>query len=124
MSRMGLYSVTDYAKLTGVTRQAIHKKLSDNKLQKAIFAGRDWIKYDNGEHAISVYGTPKNTLAPFINFGFTHRLKSLIVGDKVICDIKNLNDNSVAIRFYNQEGQMLQVISDLSTLEIIKDTQD
>jgi hypothetical protein len=91
---------------------------------KTKYAGRNWIKYDSGEHAISIYGVPKQPLTPFINFGFSHRLKSLIVGDKVVCDIKNLQDNKVAIRFYNQEGHMLQILADLSTLEIIDDVPD
>ena len=124
MARMGFYSTSDYAKLIDVTRQAVHVKQEMDNVPKTKYAGRNWIKYDNGEHAISVYGAPKQPLTPFINFGFVQRLKSLIVGDKVVCDIKNLQDNKVAIRFYNQEGHMLQILADLSTLEIIDDVPD
>ena len=124
MAKQGFYSVTDYAKLVGISRQAVHAKMVEDKVPKSKYHGRDWIKYDDGEHSISIYGQPKQPLYPFINFGFSQRLKSLIVGDKVICDIKSINDNKAAVRFYNQAGHMLQVIADLSTIEIIDDVAD
>jgi hypothetical protein len=118
MAYSGYYTTADYAEIKGVSRQHINRLAHDNKIENKKAFKRLWVKLDEGQYAVKLYGT--NPIENFLPFGFKQRMKSLVVSDKVLCDVKLLDGVSkIAIRFYNESGDCLVLLSDMSEGEII-----
>jgi len=118
MAYLGYYNVTDFAALKGLSKQYISK--ASDKFESLEREGRRWYKFDNGQHAISIYGAENPSFDKFCDFGFKKRTKSLAINDAAICDVKRLNSESLSIRFYNNNGDMLCAYVSLKDVEIIE----
>lgn len=102
MAFEGYYSISDFAKMKGLSRQAWFKKIQANQIEYHERFGRYWIKYDNGENAIKLYPEiEKPTLDILKDYGFLERTKSFSISVNTLIDIKLLNDKGdIAISFY------------------------
>lgn len=118
MAYFGYYTTADYAEIKNLSRQYVNRLAHADKIENKKAFNRLWVKLDNGQHAVELYGS--NPIENFLQFGFKQRLKSLVVSENVICDVKLLDSISkIAIRFYNENGDCLVLLSDMSEGEII-----
>ena len=116
---MGYYSISDYAELVKVSRQHVNRLVAQksSKIDVRYFHEKAFVKYDNGENAVNIYG--ENLINIFNRFGFISRGRSIRVNNNSVCDIKLLDGESkIIIRFYNDDGEIITLFSDLKTMEI------
>lgn len=119
MACNGYYLPADIAKIKKVSRQHVGRLIAQSKFETTRCFFKTWVKYDNGELAKRLYKEDVNPLVIFANFGFKQRLRHLVSADHLVCDIKLLDGlDKIAIIFYNDQGNTIQLVSEISTSKI------
>ena len=118
MAYLGFYTVSEFAKLKGISKQYISKQFK--KYETIERYKRRWFKFDGGENAAKNYGDINKHIDKFLNFGFKKRMKAIAQNDNAIVDVKRINEEYVAISFYNQIGDVLYCEVKTDEIELIE----
>ena len=110
MAYEGYYEISEYARLVKLSKQSISQKVQKRQLVFRIENNRPYVKYDNGEQAAIKYGKKIDLVSIFHSVGFTNRSKSFLINDHAVCDIKQLDDNSIRIQFYGENKNIYLIV--------------
>jgi hypothetical protein len=120
MALLGYFNTVDFAKLIGVSKQAVCKNKQHDRL---IRYGRPWYKYDDGQIGHELYPKANKTIDKFIEFGMKRRGASMAI-DTMPVEIKRISSELVSVRLYNELGDMMVILASPSQIERINYESD
>ncbi len=116
MAYLGYYSIADFAKMKGFSRQHAHR--NKERFLVNYYFDKPWLKYDDGQKAEEIYG--KYPLAVFERFGFSNRGRNRVVDKHGHCEIKLLSiTGKIGIFFYDDLGNAILLHAKIDESEII-----
>lgn len=115
MALLGYFNTVDFAKLIGVSKQAVCKNKQHDRL---IRYGRPWYKYDDGQIGQKLYPKANKTITKFIEFGMSQRGRSIAIGTMPV-EVKRISSELVSVRLYNELGDMISIMASSSQIERI-----
>lgn len=115
MALSGYYNTSDYARLLGLSKQAISKS---DKYKRINRHGRPWYKFDNGEKGQELYPKSNKMFSEFLDFGMTQRGRSVAISTMPI-EVKRISSELLSVRIYNKLGDMISILASSKMIERI-----